>query len=121
MKFEIELTEEEAKQWVQGFGDGSASDAITTQIRAQLPEEKSWQDRYKFLVGYILPDCLCAEVGTAFTSTTKTFTRSIKTYTFTTEMLVRAVIEICAEWRSSPFSMRWAQAVERFLEKQEKI
>lgn len=60
MKFEIELTEEEAKQFIECQHLGPITPhRVAEQIKAQLPKEK----KYKFLVGYIKSDGSRAKSG----------------------------------------------------------
>ncbi len=60
MKFEIELTEEEAKQFIECQHLGPITPhRVAEQIKAQLPKEKRW----KFLVGYFNPRGGCALSG----------------------------------------------------------
>lgn len=119
MKFEIELTEEEAKAVLCSSYSykSEAGRVIAKHIREQLPKEKSWQERYKFLVGYM--DTSPSACGLCLITPVKTSGYAHHMYGFTKEMFVRAVNRVYTEWRIACAGRTLAQIGERFLEKQE--
>lgn len=115
MKFEIELTEEEAKRVSELNFGYSCNEKIQSQIRAQLPKEK----KYKFLVGWIAPTGNCTSRGALNTSTEKTNFYSQKIYGFTEDGLVAFRLAALND-RHRPFDDKDIRAfVQRFLFTQE--
>lgn len=122
MKFEIELTEEEAKNFSErSTAAWTAVDKISKQLTEQLHKEKPWQDRYKFLVGYIDPNPLSLRVrrGGLWTVDVPTGECREKIYGFTKEMLVGFRIDAANDHHVGYDLVEVRIFIDRWLKEQE--